>query len=104
MKRAVFCGLLLAATSACSDATGIDRIVEIEMLDNRFAPDTIRIDRGTAVRWVNHGAATHNARGPWWTVPSLAPGRSYEERMHHTGEYEYRCTLHEGMSGVIIVR
>ena len=45
-----------------------------------------------------------------WVVPREAiveiefgswSGRSFDERMHHAGPYDYRCSLHENERGVI---
>ena len=104
MRNAALCVLLLFFTACFEEIVEVPDFVEVQMTAGRFTPDTVRVLKGTAVRWINRDTVPHNTQGPFWITANLIPGRSFDERMHHTGPYEYRCTLHEGEVGWIIVR
>jgi plastocyanin len=105
LKNAACCVLLVLLCTGCfGEIIDVPEFVEVQMTATRFVPDTVRVLKGTAVRWVNNDTVPHNTQGAFWTSPNLIPGRSFDERMHHGGPYEYRCTLHEHERGVVIVR
>lgn len=105
MKNAACCVLLVLLCTACFEKiVEVPDFLEVQMTANGFVPDTIRVQKGTAVRWINNDTIPHNTQGAFWQTPDLIPGRSFDERMHHAGPYDYRCSLHENERGVIIVR
>jgi plastocyanin len=57
------------------------------------------------VRWVNEGAVDHNTTGAngAWTSPNLAPNQTFQREFNTVGEFQYSCTLHPGMDGIIRV-
>jgi hypothetical protein len=77
-------------------------------LDN-FTPEEITIQRGQAIRWVNHGDAIHSASRDTnesrFHTGNLAAGATSEVfRFLVPGEYTYHCRLHPStMQGTIIV-
>ena len=56
---------------AAADDYGNAPVVTVRMADNVFAPQTVVIDPGTVVRWVNVGRNKHNVvvdvKGEAWT-------------------------------------
>ena len=70
------------------------------MLDNVFAPQTLTIDAGTVVRWVNDGRNKHNVivdikeRGDDWSSRSIRAGHEFEHQFLRPGVYGYSCTFH----------
>ena len=104
MRNAALCVVLLFCTACFEKIVEVPDFVEVQMTPGSFTPDTVRVMKGTAIRWINSDTVAHNTEGPFWATPTLAPGRSFDERMHHGGPYEYRCTLHSGERGWIIVR
>ena len=50
----------LPAAGAGADEYGNGKLVTVRMIDNAFVPQTLVIDPGTIVRWVNGGRSKHN--------------------------------------------
>lgn len=88
-----------------------------------YAPDTVRIDAGQMVLWINGSTLDHtvtdeprlarhpaDARLPAGAAPfdsgDLAPGAVFEHTFRVPGVYHYFCKPHEldGMLGTVIVR
>jgi plastocyanin len=56
------------------------------------------------VRWVNRDNVSHTTTsnsGIW--DATLSPGERFARRFRRAGEFNYRCTLHTGMIGRIVV-
>ncbi len=84
------------------------KVVEIEMVDNRFQPDELEVTVGTTVRWVNvERRSNHDIYFPDEEIASgrLFPEESWERTFEEAGTYEYYCQPHQnrGMVGVIRV-
>lgn len=111
--------LTVAGLVACSgtspvEQTGAGTVVEIEAVDNVFRPETIEIEPGTEVRWVNGGRNAHDVKptdtslGDWGIeLAGFEPGATYSHVFTEPGEYPYYCTAHgtrtRGMIGTIVV-
>lgn len=77
---------------------------EVEMIGgNLFSPDRIEIRPGDTVRWVNVDTMAHTATGADFNSGSIPPGGSFQHTFSAAGEFGYRCTLHPGMNGTIVV-
>jgi plastocyanin len=75
----------------------------------RFFPDTLRVQRGTTVTWVNceedFANEPHTATdggGSWGSV-ELPPAEIYSHRFDEAGVFRYFCEPHPFMSGILIV-
>jgi plastocyanin len=105
----LFVWLLLAAAPAlagCGDqVVGPGRTAAVTIRDNSFSPQTVIIARGTAVRWTNSGAVAHTsvADGGAWSSGNIAPQGTFSHTFNTLGTFAYRCTLHAGMTGTILV-
>lgn len=84
---------------------GAQRVIEIEIRDLRFQPDTVRVPAGSTVRWINRDAVAHTSTADdgEWGSPLIGPGETYTRRFEGVGEFNYGCTPHPFMRGVIIV-
>jgi plastocyanin len=70
----------------------------------RFHPSTITIDPGESVTWVwRDGGIEHNVTATGFHSRTQTHG-SFTVRFTHAGTFNYRCTIHEGMVGKVIVR
>ena len=87
--------------------------VEVSMSGLRFDPESVTVERGTTVRWVNDESVGHDVTkdaGPGPDFSSgdpggLAQGDTYEQTFNTRGEIEYVCTVHPpDMRGTITVR
>ena len=89
-----------------SDAFG-STIVKIQ--DFAFSPSTVRIRPGTKVTWVNcgdSGSEPHTSTSDIgeWDSPLLPAGATYTREFgEEAGDFEYHCTPHPSMQGVVRV-
>ncbi|WP_445156514.1 cupredoxin domain-containing protein [Halomonas sp. E14] len=84
------------------------KVVEIEMVNNRFQPDELEVPVGTTVRWVNaERRSNHDIYFPDEEIASgrLFPEESWERTFDEEGTFDYYCQPHQnrGMVGVIRV-
>lgn len=113
--RTLGCSLLvvsaIAAASACSDDGGTSGSpAAVQIVDNAFTPNTLRVKAGTTVSWTWVGDNTHSVVGTF-------DGQDYNSGDHTradhftathqfaaAGTYEYVCGFHGGsMRGTVIV-
>jgi len=77
----------------------------VRIVDLDYEPRTLTIDVGTTVRWANEGALPHTVTATDAAFDSgiMPPGASYERTFNQVGTFDYLCTLHAGMVGVVEV-
>ncbi len=72
-----------------------------------FSPATIRIKPGEAVRWINdEDTVPHNVTSETagsFASPTMRPGDSYLRTFETAGAYNYFCSIHPRMRGVVLV-
>ena len=74
-----------------------------------FHPDTLRIEPGTRVTWVNCEPATvephtSTSSDDDWDSGLIAPGESFAHTFTQAGTNDYFCQPHTFMEGAIIVQ
>lgn len=82
-------------------------VVEIAISQISFQTQELVIAPGTTVRWVNNDPIEHTAtsRDELWDSGMIAAdGGTYERTFDEVGRFEFFCTPHPFMDGVIIVR
>ena len=78
--------------------------VSIGSIDNGFVPATITIKRGTTITWTNRDNMIHNVTGTGWGSGDLAKNSgTYAHRFDTVGSFEYRCSIHPGMTATVNV-
>jgi plastocyanin len=81
--------------------------ISVGAYDNRFEPQTINVQPGTTVRWVNYGRHNHTvtSNDERWDSGDIRPGASYSATFVHPGTYYYYCRHHtqDKMQGTIVV-
>lgn len=87
--------------------------VTVDLADIAFAPQNIRISRGTKVTWTNSDSVEHyintdshpaHTYYPSQNSKSLKKGNTYSITFDKIGEYPYHCSAHAGsMVGSILV-
>jgi plastocyanin len=87
-----------------ADVVGADT-VRITLGDGGPDPARQVVRPGTHVIWSVEGELPHSttAVDRRWDSRIMAPGESYGRVFTDPGEYPYRCTLHPGEEGVIVV-
>lgn len=70
-----------------------------------FAPGSVTIQAGKSVTWSNQDTFTHTSTGEngAWNA-NIAPGGSFTRVFPAAGSFNYRCTIHPGMTGTITVQ
>lgn len=84
--------------SASLHASATDQLV--------FVPATLHARVGQVIQWTNTGTVLHTVTfdaHPSLTDNTLQPGGTWSVRFTQTGTYPYRCTIHPGMDGTLVV-
>ena len=66
---------------------------------NVFAPASVSINTGDAVRWTWTGV--HNVQFADGIGSATVPDGTFTRRFFNPGTYAYACSLHEGMAGTV---
>ncbi|HSE39571.1 MAG TPA: plastocyanin/azurin family copper-binding protein, partial [Acidobacteriota bacterium] len=74
----------------------------------KFQPQTVEIESGTTVDWINSGTRVHTVTGENsdWDSGSMGPGEKFSKVFNEKGTFKYYCVPHReiGMVGTIIVK
>ncbi|MEJ8856237.1 plastocyanin/azurin family copper-binding protein [Variovorax robiniae] len=79
---------------------------KVSIANFAFVPGPTTITAGQSVTWRNDDGAPHgvafkdNAPG----APLLLPGEQFSRRFDKPGSYEYVCSVHAYMTGVVVVK
>jgi plastocyanin len=101
-----------SVTGESADATSIDidkglkAPTYIDIMNNAFAPSTVTISAGTAVKWVNKDGVKHTATADdvSWGTGTLEAGQNFSRYFKTPGTYTYFCSYHPEMKGTIVVQ
>jgi plastocyanin len=79
--------------------------VVVDIRDFSFSPQTVTINLGDTVKWINKGAFSHTttSNSTGWNQ-TLAPGQSYSRVFNTENSFTYHCNFHQSMTGTIVVR
>lgn len=85
------------------EAQAEPKTVEVKIEDFAFNPDSVTISPNDTVRWKNLDPITHTVTGSDFSSGTLRDGDSYNVTFTREGVYEYYCSIHSSMEGVVIV-
>lgn len=71
--------------------------------DNLFEPKEITVKVGDTVTWRFEGNSAHNATFDGFHSKLMKEG-TYEHTFDDAGSFKYRCTVHTGMNGKVVVK
>ena len=81
-----------------------------EETDSCYVPSMIAISAGNSVTWINDDVAFHSVTSGFYNVPTglfdsgfIDPGDIFEVTFDESGTYDYFCTLHPWMKGIVVV-
>ena len=98
----------LAACQSGSAASPADRqpvkgVTTVEAKDLKFLPPAIEVAPGTEVTWrFDDGSVPHDVKGDGFASEIQSRG-TFSHRFTQPGEFRYKCTLHAGMEGRVVV-
>jgi amicyanin len=90
-----------------ASAEGGDAAATVHIAQLKFQTDTVVIQAGQSVRWVNDDEVVHTVAFTDAAVgnsPEIAGRGAFTRRFDRPGTYAYTCTPHPFMRGVVIVR
>jgi len=113
-------GVLVLALAGCGkdDSTAAPKSSEgaaapanqtdkIEVKDFSFKPASATVKAGTTVTWSFADSAAHNIDPVGGTEPKKSPdlkaGATYTFTFAKPGTYNYRCGIHNSMTGTVVV-
>lgn len=82
----------------------------VKIIGMKFVPETIEINKGETVRWINVSDQSHNvvAKDKTFKSAMLSPNdnHTFEHTFESTGKFDYYCQPHRimGMTGIVIVK
>jgi plastocyanin len=105
----VVLALIVAAASSGAAVRGrkpATRTVVVQGM--RYEPATLTIRAGDSVTWVNEDIVDHTATGsasarPAFDSQAIRVGKSWTHAFTASGRFDYVCTFHPTMHGVIEV-
>ena len=87
-----------------ADAAPVTGVTEVAAKDNQFTPPAIQVTAGTPVTWrFDDRFVPHDVTGDGWTSGDPRSKGSFTHTFDRPGSYDYRCTLHDGMDGRVVV-
>jgi plastocyanin len=99
-------GVLAACSAAAgdpADATPV-KTGEVVAKDNRFDPVAVEVPAGTTVTWrFEDGGTPHDVTFDDWKSGAPQSEGTVRHAFDRPGTYDYRCTLHSGMDGRVVV-
>lgn len=103
MRRLLLPLALAAAVLPAGAASAATKSVALRSF--AFSPQTLRVDRGDTVRWVwRDGRVRHNVVFADGRRSATQSSGTFTRRFRRSGRFAYRCTLHTGMTGRVVVR
>lgn len=96
---AVLCG---CGPGAGEVTTQPSETQSIRVVDNAFEPEAASVRVGDTVTWQWRGDDDHNVVFDDVESPVQSDGQ-FAHRFDAPGTYVYRCTLHGGMTGTVVV-
>ena len=77
---------------------------QIDVRDNSFSPRATTVAPGTTVTWTWRGVAVHDVTFDAGSSSSQQSTGTFAREFAAAGTYAYRCTIHSGMSGSVVVK
>lgn len=77
------------------------------VMDNyAFNPDTLAVNAGTEIIWINNQGVPHHivSQDGLFESSDLNKGDDFKFTFANPGEYSYYCKIHPSMKGKIIVK
>jgi len=79
----------------------------VAMKNIEFKPKAVTVKKGGMVKWTNDDSVGHDVTGSDFKSGSaggISGGETFEHRFAKAGRFDYRCNVHLGMEGTVIVK
>jgi plastocyanin len=87
-----------------ADAASVTGVTEVAAKDNQFTPPDIQVTAGTTVTWTfDDRFVPHDVTGDGFTSGDPRRSGTFTHAFDRPGTYDYRCTVHDGMDGRVVV-
>jgi plastocyanin len=87
-----------------TDAAPVTGVTQVTAKDNRFTPAAIQVPAGTEVTWTfKDGFVPHDVVGDGFSSGEPRRKGTFAHTFDRPGTYPYRCTIHDGMTGRVVV-
>ncbi|HZA82596.1 MAG TPA: plastocyanin/azurin family copper-binding protein [Actinomycetes bacterium] len=98
------CGGDEGGGNAAADAAPVTGVTEVAAKDNQYTPPAIQVAPGTTVTWTFEDRfVPHDVAGDGFSSGEPRRSGTFSHTFDRPGTYPYRCTLHEGMEGRVVV-
>jgi len=97
-------GTTTGGTTGGTQTGGTSTTNAISVNDNFFSPNSTQVPVGATVTWTWVGSSTHNVTFTDASSGDKTTGQSFSRTFSSAGTFNYRCTLHGGMTGAVIVQ
>ena len=77
-------------------------IVDVEIRDYKYIPESLNVNVGQTVRWTNYDSVLHDVVGSGIESEYLRQGETFTYTFEQEGTYDYICTIHPWMEGEVI--
>ena len=114
LSSALACSSSSSSTPASPTPPGQSVTVTIPtgaagLTTNAFGANPLTISRGTTVTWMNsdniaHTSTSNTGDTTTWSSGPIAAGGSFSFTFQNAGTFPYRCTIHPGMVGTLMVQ
>jgi plastocyanin len=85
-------------------ATPVTGVTQVAAKGNRFTPAAIQVPAGSTVTWAfKDGFVPHDVAGDGWASGEPRRSGTFSHTFDRPGTYPYRCTVHDGMTGRVVV-
>jgi plastocyanin len=97
-------GTPASAGGGCHEGSTQGTGTAVDLKGACFTPSLLRVAEGSTVTFTNYDPFAHNVSGSLWGhYDNLTPNESFSASFDQPGIYPYACTIHQGMTGVIVV-
>ncbi|MFL6217148.1 MAG: cupredoxin domain-containing protein [Actinomycetes bacterium] len=87
-----------------ADAAPVTGVTEVAAKDNRFTPAAIQVPAGTEVTWkFEDGLVPHDVKADGFSSGEPRRKGTFAHSFAQPGTYAYHCTVHDGMTGRVVV-
>jgi plastocyanin len=87
-----------------ADAAPVTGVTEVAAKDNRFTPAAIQVPAGTEVTWrFEDGFVPHDVKADGFSSGEPRRKGTFTHTFAQPGTYAYHCTVHDGMTGRVVV-